>query len=117
MAGLDNLTERVPLHKGVACVQFQFRGVERPDTADIVQQHIGAEIAAKASPDGYTLLMAIDGTLVMNPFLYSTLSYDPFKNFAPISLIARVPSVIEANLSVPASTMKELIDQERTKPG
>ena len=78
---------------------------------------IGAEIAAKASPDGYTLLMAIDGTLVMNPFLYSTLSYDPFKNFAPISLIARVPSVIEANLSVPASTMKELIDQERTKPG
>src|SRR5271154_2261567 len=78
---------------------------------------IGAEIGAKANPDGYTLLMAIDGTLVMNPFLYSTLSYDPFKDFAPISLIARVPSVIEVNLSVPASTMKELIDQERTKPG
>jgi tripartite-type tricarboxylate transporter receptor subunit TctC len=38
---------------------------------------IGAELAAKADPDGYTLLMAIDGTLVMNPFLYSKLSYDP----------------------------------------
>jgi len=78
---------------------------------------IGAELGAKASPDGYTLLMAIDGTLVMNPFLYRTLSYDPFKDFAPISLIARVPSVIEANISVPANTLKELIDQEKAKPG
>jgi tripartite-type tricarboxylate transporter receptor subunit TctC len=78
---------------------------------------LGAEIAAKATPDGYTLLMAIDGTLVMNPYLYSTLSYDPFKDFAPISLIARVPSVIEANLSVPGNTLKELIEQEKAKPG
>src|SRR5262249_39112020 len=42
---------------------------------------IGAQAVAKASPDGYTLLMAIDGTLVMNPFLYSKLAYDPFKEF------------------------------------
>jgi tripartite-type tricarboxylate transporter receptor subunit TctC len=41
---------------------------------------IGAQAVAKASPDGYTLLMAIDGTLVMNPFLYSKLAYDPFKD-------------------------------------
>src|SRR5262245_8132483 len=52
---------------------------------------IGAQAVAKASPDGYTLLMAIDGTLVMNPFLYSKLAYDPFKDFVPISLIALVP--------------------------
>ncbi len=78
---------------------------------------IGAELAAKADPDGYTLLMAIDGTLVMNPFLYSKLSYDPFKDFAPITLIARVPSVIEASLNVPANTMRELIDLEKSKPG
>src|SRR5205807_10085370 len=44
---------------------------------------IGAQAVAKASPDGYTLLMAIDGTLVMNPFLYSKLAYDPFKDFVP----------------------------------
>src|ERR1700740_2959407 len=62
---------------------------------------IGAEVVAKAEPDGYTLLMAIDGTLVMNPFLYSKLSYDPFKDFAPVTLIADVPSVIEANNAVP----------------
>jgi tripartite-type tricarboxylate transporter receptor subunit TctC len=78
---------------------------------------IGAEVVAKAEPDGYTLLMAIDGTLVMNPFLYRKLSYDPFKDFAPITLVADVPSVIEANNSVPASNMRELIDLEKAKPG
>ena len=78
---------------------------------------IGAELVAKADPDGYTLLMAIDGTLVMNPFLYSKLSYDPFKDFAPISLVAQVPSVIEANNSVAASTVAELIAEEKAKPG
>ena len=78
---------------------------------------IGAELVAKADPDGYTLLMAIDGTLVMNPFLYSKLSYDPFRDFAPISLVAEVPSVIEANTGVTANTMRELIDQEKSSPG
>jgi len=78
---------------------------------------IGAELVAKAEPDGYTLLMAIDGTLVMNPFLYSKLSYDPFKDFAPITLIADVPSVIEANNAVPASTVQQLIDLEKATPG
>ncbi len=78
---------------------------------------IGAEYAAKSDPDGYTLLMAIDGTLVMNPFLYSKLSYDPFKDFAPITLIARVPSVIEARPEVPANTIPELIALEKSKPG
>ena len=78
---------------------------------------IGAEVVAKADPDGYTLLMAIDGTLVMNPFLYSKLSYDPFKDFAPVSLVAEVPSVIEANNTVTANTVAELIDQEKAKPG
>ena len=78
---------------------------------------IGADLAAKADPDGYTLLMAIDGTLVMNPFLYSKLPYDPFKDFAPITLIARVPSVIEASPDVPANTLRDLIDLAKSKPG
>ncbi len=78
---------------------------------------IGADVVAKAEPDGYTLLMAIDGTLVMNPFLYSKLSYDPFKDFAPITLVADVPSVIEANNSVPAGNMRELIELEKAQPG
>src|SRR5215467_10219587 len=78
---------------------------------------IGAQAVAKASPDGYTLLMAIDGTLVMNPFLYSKLSYDPFKDFEPIALIADVPSVLEANINVPVKTVKDVIDLAKKEPG
>jgi tripartite-type tricarboxylate transporter receptor subunit TctC len=78
---------------------------------------IGAQVVAKAAPDGYTLLMAIDGTLVMNPFLYSKLPYDPFKDFAPISLVALVPSAIVGNITVPVNTLRELVDQEKAKPG
>src|SRR5215208_7002458 len=78
---------------------------------------IGAQAVAKAKPDGYTLLMAIDGTLVMNPFLYSKLAYDPFKDFEPVSLIALVPSALVGNINVPVANLKELIDQEKAKPG
>src|SRR5215207_9096120 len=78
---------------------------------------IGAQAVAKAAPDGYTLLMAIDGTLVMNPYLYGKLAYDPFKDFEPISLIALVPSALTANNKLPVNTLKELIDLEKSKPG
>jgi tripartite-type tricarboxylate transporter receptor subunit TctC len=78
---------------------------------------IGAQAVAKAKPDGYTILMAIDGTLVMNPFLYSKLAYDPFKDFEPVSLIALVPSALVANVNVPAKTLKEVIELEKAKPG
>src|SRR5882757_6288246 len=78
---------------------------------------IGAQAVAKAAPDGYTLLMAIDGTLVMNPFLYSKLAYDPFKDFAPVSLIALVPSALVGNINVPVNSIGELVDQEKAKPG
>src|SRR2546430_11040753 len=78
---------------------------------------IGAQAVAKAAPDGYTLLMAIDGTLVMNPFLYSKLAYDPFKDFAPISVIALVPSALVGNIKIPVESIRELVDQEKAKPG
>jgi tripartite-type tricarboxylate transporter receptor subunit TctC len=78
---------------------------------------IGAQAVARARPDGYTLLMAIDGTLVMNPFLYSKLAYDPFKDFEPISQVAFIPSVLEANKDVPVSSVKDVIEQEKAKPG
>jgi tripartite-type tricarboxylate transporter receptor subunit TctC len=78
---------------------------------------IGAQAVAKAKPDGYTLLMAIDGTLVMNPFLYSKLAYDAFKDFEPISLIALVPSALVANVNVAANSVKEVVDLEKAKPG
>src|SRR6476659_8694138 len=78
---------------------------------------IGAQAVAKALPDGYTLLMAIDGTLVMNPFLYSKLAYDPFKDFVPVSLVALVPSAVVGNVSIPVNSIKELVEKEKAKPG
>jgi tripartite-type tricarboxylate transporter receptor subunit TctC len=78
---------------------------------------VGAQAVARAKPDGYTLLMAIDGTLVMNPFLYAKLPYDPFKDFVPVSQIASVPSAITANLKTPVDTLKDVIDLEKAKPG
>jgi tripartite-type tricarboxylate transporter receptor subunit TctC len=78
---------------------------------------IGAQTVAKAAPDGYTLLMAIDGTLVMNPFLYSKLAYDPFKDFVPVSLVALVPSAVVGNINIPVSSIKDLVEREKAKPG
>ena len=78
---------------------------------------VGAQFVARAQPDGYTILLAIDGTLVMNPFLYAKLAYDPFKDFDPVSLIALVPSAITANIKTPVNTLKDIIDVEKAKPG
>ena len=78
---------------------------------------VGAQAAARAKPDGYTLLLAIDGTLVMNPFLYTKLPYDPFKDFEAITLVAAVPSAITAAITTPVSTIKDIVDLEKAKPG
>jgi tripartite-type tricarboxylate transporter receptor subunit TctC len=78
---------------------------------------IGAQVVAKAKPDGYTILLAIDGTLVMNPFLYSKLSYDPFKDFEPIAKVADIPSVFEANNNVPVKNVQDVINLAKAKPG
>ena len=78
---------------------------------------IAAQAVAKAEADGYTILMAIDGTLVMNPFLYSKLAYDPFKDFELVSLIAHVPNGLVANINLPLNTLKDLIELEKLKPG
>ena len=78
---------------------------------------VGAQAVARAKPDGYTLLLAIDGTLVMNPFLYAKLPYDPFKDFEPITLVAAVPSAITAAITTPVNTLKDIVELERAKPG
>jgi tripartite-type tricarboxylate transporter receptor subunit TctC len=78
---------------------------------------VGAQFVARAQPDGYTALLAIDGTLVMNPFIYAKLAYDPFKDFDPVSLIAAVPSAVTANIKTPVETLKDIIDAEKAKPG
>jgi len=77
---------------------------------------IGALAVARAAPDGYTLLMAIDSTLVMNRFLYKSLPYDPFNDFAPITLTTKTVSVLAVRTEGP-KTLAELIARARANPG
>lgn len=78
---------------------------------------IGAEAAAKAAPDGYTLFMGHIGTLAVNPSLYPKLPYDAVKDFAPVALVAMVPNVLVVNTSLPVRTVAELIALAKSKPG
>jgi len=78
---------------------------------------IGATEAARAAPDGYTLLMGHIGTLAVNPSLYPDLAYDSMRSFAPVTLIARVPNVLVVNPGVPANDVRQLIALAKSKPG
>jgi tripartite-type tricarboxylate transporter receptor subunit TctC len=78
---------------------------------------IGAETAAKAAPDGYTLLMAIDSTLVMNQYLYKTLPYDPIGDFAPISVVAKTVGLLVVNAQSDLKSVRDLIAKAKAAPG
>ncbi len=78
---------------------------------------VGAELAAKAPPDGYTLFLAGVGSHVVNPNLHARLAYDPVKDFAPITLLASAPSVLVVNPAVPARTVAEFTAYARANPG
>ena len=77
---------------------------------------IGIEVASKAAPDGYTLLMGLS-TLAINSALYKKVPYDPVKDFAPITVAASSGSIIVVHPSVPVKSVKELIAFARTRPG
>jgi tripartite-type tricarboxylate transporter receptor subunit TctC len=79
--------------------------------------NIGMEAGAKSPPDGYTLLSAPNGNLVVNPHMYSKLAYDVFKDLAPITRIAAVQNVLVVHPDVPANSVKELVALARAKPG
>ena len=79
--------------------------------------NIGMAAGAKAPPDGYTLLAAPNGNLVVNPHMYSHLAYDVFKDLAAVTRIAAVQNVLVVNPEVPAKSMKEFIALARAKPG
>jgi tripartite-type tricarboxylate transporter receptor subunit TctC len=71
--------------------------------------NIGAEMVAKAPPDGYTFLIAANNILAINPSLYDKVPFDPLKDFAPVTLLGNVPIVLVVNPSLPAKSVKELI--------
>jgi tripartite-type tricarboxylate transporter receptor subunit TctC len=76
---------------------------------------VGANAVAKASPDGYTVLVSAS-VHVINPFLYSSVPYDVVKDFTPVTLLADGPLIVSTTPSVPANTIKELFDLVRKDP-
>jgi tripartite-type tricarboxylate transporter receptor subunit TctC len=78
---------------------------------------LGARVVAKATPDGYTLLLGHTGTISINPNLYANVGYDPRTDFAPIGLIATIPIVLVVHPSVPARSVADLIALAQREPG
>lgn len=78
---------------------------------------IAAEFVAKADPDGYTLSLAPAGQLTILPHINRSITYDPFKSFAPVSLLASVPYVVAASPDTPISSLKDLISAAKNEPG
>ena len=79
--------------------------------------NIGMEAGARAAADGYTLLAAPNGNLVVNPHMYSKLAYDVLRDLAPVTRIAAVQNVLVVNPEVQAGSVKELVALSRAKPG
>ncbi|HXS54412.1 MAG TPA: tripartite tricarboxylate transporter substrate binding protein [Usitatibacter sp.] len=79
--------------------------------------NIGADVVAKSTPDGYTLLMASGSIVTANPFMYKSMSFDPAKDLAPITNVASGPQVIAVAKSVPAKTLREFIAYVKANPG
>ena len=77
---------------------------------------IGSEVAAKAAPDGYTLLLGNVSTLAIGPNLYRNLPYDPVRDFAPITHITSMASVLSVHPSIPARSLREFVALARAKP-
>ncbi len=78
---------------------------------------IGAELAAKAVPDGYTLFFSSPGALVILPYLQKQVAYDTLRDFAPVSLVAIGPFLLITHPSLPVKSVKELLALARTEPG
>jgi tripartite-type tricarboxylate transporter receptor subunit TctC len=81
------------------------------------QGAIGAEMVARADPDGYTLLVAAGSIIVQNPLLYRKLSYDPVKDFRMLALMTDGPVVMEVHPSVPAKSIAEFVAYAKQNPG
>ena len=78
---------------------------------------IGHAFAAKAAPDGYTLLLGTNSTFAIAPHLYKSLQYDNDRAFAPVSLVAVSPQILSVHPSLPVRSVKELIALAKAKPG
>ncbi|HJQ60971.1 MAG TPA: tripartite tricarboxylate transporter substrate binding protein [Vineibacter sp.] len=79
--------------------------------------NVGADVVAKAAPDGYTLLLGTVGSAVTNQFLYKSMPFDTAKAFAPVAMVGEVANVLAVHPDVPAKTVQEYIALAKAKPG
>ena len=79
--------------------------------------NIGAEIVAKSTPDGYTLLMTTSGIVAINPALYSKMPFDSLKDFAPVSMVVSLNNVLVVNPTLPYKSVKDVIAAAKAQPG
>ena len=78
---------------------------------------VGTTAVAKAAPDGYTLLMGLNGNLTVNPSLYAKLPYDPIADFRPVAMLADYPFLVVVNNDLPVKSIKDLIAYLKANPG
>ncbi len=78
---------------------------------------IGTELAARATPDGHTLLVGFVGSMAVSPSLRAKLAYDPLKDFEAITLFAKLPNMLAVTPSLPVTSVQQLLDLARAKPG
>lgn len=81
------------------------------------QGNIGTLAGVKASPDGYTITLAHQGVLTINPYIYNNIGFDPVKDLLPITRATEQPFVLVTNPNLPARTLKDLVDLARKQPG
>jgi tripartite-type tricarboxylate transporter receptor subunit TctC len=78
---------------------------------------VGTTAAAKAAPDGYTLLVGLTGNMSVNPSLFARLPYDPLTDFVPVAMLANYPFLVVVNNDLPVKSIKELIEYLKANPG
>src|SRR5438067_3615316 len=111
-AGGTDIVARVLAQHLSQALRQQFFVENKPGAGNM----IGIEAAARAAPDGYTLLMTAS-TLALNSVLYKKVPYDPVRDFAPVTLAATAPNILIVHPAVPAKTTAELIALAKQKPG
>jgi len=108
---LDIMARLVGQHLGAGLGQ-QVVIDNRPGAGGIV----GAEVVAKAEPDGYTLLMG-NTALAVSPYLYARLPFDPLTDFVPVTMVNSAPLLLVVNPAVPVQSVKELIAYAKSRAG
>ena len=111
-AGPTDVMARLIAQKLSEALKQQFYVENHPGAGG----NIGMTQVAKSAPDGYTILVA-SSSYVVNPSLYAKNPYDPFKDFAPVTLAAASPNILVVNADFPAKSVKELVDLIKKEPG